>query len=106
MNERLKLLSGNERLMLSPTDGEETLAQATDFFRYIDLFFDGRFGVRVRRFALERVLRAQKRHRLMLRISHSQFTGRVYSILPTGPMAERIRVSLPRSFELQSNRGP
>ena len=68
----------------------------TQFFvAAVYLFSDGRFGVRVRRFALERVLRAQKRHRLMLRISHSQFTGRVYSILPTGPMAERIRLNLP-----------
>ena len=101
MNERLKLLSGHEPLMLSPTDGEETLAQASDLFRYIDLFLDGRFGVRVRRFALERVWRAQKRHRLMLRFRTRSSLGRVYSILPIGPMDERIRLSLPRSFELQ-----
>jgi len=155
MNDRLNLISGDEPLMLDPTDGQETLAQATDVFRYIDrnfedwkcnrvgratketqvqvyemvtdatfqemfsgfaaavgrltltqaqikqfvrrypdwlkkggngtfflfkvgtrffvaavyLFSDGRFGVRVRRFALERVFRAHKRHRLVVRIS-------------------------------------
>lgn len=39
MNERLKLPSGNERLLLSPTDGQETLAQATEVFRCIDRNF-------------------------------------------------------------------
>src|SRR6516225_4915964 len=151
MNERLKLLSGNDRLLLSPTDGQETIGQATELFRYIDrnfehwncntaelptketvvhvyeivrdstfrellgsfgipidslaltqaqikqfatlhpgwlkrggngtfflfrigneffvsalyFFSDGRLGVRVRRLTLERVFRAQKRHRLV-----------------------------------------
>jgi hypothetical protein len=153
MNDRLKLISGGEPLVLSPTDGREMLAQATDLFRYIDsnfehwnciiagsptqetpvqvyemvrdstfqemfggfgvsldrlaltqaqikqfvkrypgwlkrggngtfflfavgseylvvalyLFSDSRIGARVRRFALERVFRATKRHRLVLR---------------------------------------
>src|SRR5260370_29008562 len=39
MNDRLRLLSGNEPLMLDHTDGWETLAQATDVFRYIDSNF-------------------------------------------------------------------
>jgi len=154
MNERLKLLSGNDRLLLSPTDGQETIGQATELFRYIDrnfehwncntvglptketvvqvyeifkdstfrelfgsfgipidslvltqaqikqfatlypnwlkkggngtfflfmvgteffvsavyFFSDGRLGVRVRRLTLERVLRAQKRHRLVVKL--------------------------------------
>jgi hypothetical protein len=41
MNDRLRLLSGNEPLMLEPTDGWETLGQATDVFRYIDRNFEG-----------------------------------------------------------------
>jgi hypothetical protein len=40
MNDRLRLLSGNEPLVLNPTDGEEVLAQATDVFRYIDRNFE------------------------------------------------------------------
>ena len=40
MNERLNLISGDEPLMLDPTDGQETLAQATDVFRYIDRNFE------------------------------------------------------------------
>jgi hypothetical protein len=153
MNERLKLLSGNDPLLLSPTDGQETLGQATELFRYIDrnfehwncnmvglptketvvqvyeivrdstfrelfgsfgvpidslaltqaqikqfatlypnwlkkggngtfslfkvaneflvsavyFFSDGRLGVRVRRLTVERVFRAQKRHRLVVK---------------------------------------
>jgi hypothetical protein len=153
MNDRLRLLSGNELLVLRPTDGQETLAQATEVFRYIDrnfehwncnkaglptketvvqvyemvrdstlqemfrsfgipidflaltqaqikqftmlypnwlkrdgngtfflfkvageffvsalyFFSDGRVGVRVRRLTLERVFRAQKRHRLVVK---------------------------------------
>jgi hypothetical protein len=153
MNDRLKLVSGNEPLLLGPTDGQETLADATDVFRYIDsnferwncrgdgpptketpvqvyemvrdstfqemfggfgvalerlvltqaqikqfvrryfdwlkkggngtfflfnagkeffvvalyLFSDGRLGARVRRLALERVFRATKRHRLVVK---------------------------------------
>jgi hypothetical protein len=39
MNKRLKLISGGERLALGPTDGQETLARATDLFRYIDSNF-------------------------------------------------------------------
>jgi hypothetical protein len=153
MNERLKLISGQEPLMLDSTDGQETLAGGTDLFRYIDsnlrrwscdvtqpptketpirvyevvrdsafgemfggfgvsldsltltqsqiklfarrypdwlkkggngtfflfkvgneffvaaifLFLDGCLGVRARRVSLERVFRAQKRHRAVLR---------------------------------------
>ena len=153
MNERLKLISGDEPLVLAPTEGEETLAGGTDVFGYIDsnfqrwccdvtqlptketpvrvyemvrdstleelfggfgvaldsltltqsqinqfarrypgwlkrggngtfflfkvgneffvaavfLFSDGRLGVRARRVSLERALRAQKRHRVVLR---------------------------------------
>jgi hypothetical protein len=153
MNERLKLISGKEQLVLGPTDGQETLAGATEAFRYIDsnfghwncdvsgppttetlvqvyemvsdstfqemfggfgvgfdrlaltqaqvkqfvqrypgwlkkggngtfflfnaedeffvaaiyLFSDGRLGARVRRLTLERVFRAKKRHRLVLK---------------------------------------
>ena len=160
MNRYLKLISGDKPLVLAPNDGEQTLAQATDIFRYIDrnfvhwncdtggratnetpvqvyemakdatfqemfrgfglavsrlalsqaqikqflkrypdwlkkggfgtfflfkaadqffvaavyLFSDGRFGVRVRRFALERVFRAEKRHRVVIRISR-RLTG-------------------------------
>jgi hypothetical protein len=39
MNERLKLISGDEPLVLDSDDGQETLAQATDVFRYIDFNF-------------------------------------------------------------------
>jgi hypothetical protein len=39
MNERLKLISGDEPLVLESDDGQETLAQATDVFRYIDSNF-------------------------------------------------------------------
>lgn len=153
MNDCLQLISGNERLVLGPTDGQETLARAADLFRYIDsnfanwncdvlgppaketpvqvyelvrdstfqemfggfgvaldrlaltqaqiqqfvkrypdwlkkggngtfflfnagdeffvaamyLFSDGRLGTRVRRLTLERVFRAKKRHRLVLK---------------------------------------
>jgi hypothetical protein len=153
MNERLRPVSGSKPLVLNPTDGQETLAGATDIFRYIDsnferwncnmlgaptketavqvyemvrdstfqemfgsfgvavdrlaltqaqikqfakrypnwlkkdgngcfflfeignelfvaavyFFSDGRLGVRVRRFTLERIFRAQKRHRLVVK---------------------------------------
>jgi hypothetical protein len=153
MNERLKLISSQEQLVLGPIDGQETLAGATKAFRYIDsnferwncdvpgrptketpvqvyemvsdstfqemfggfgmaldrlaltqaqvklfvqrypgwlkrggngtfflfkagdeffvaatyLFSDSRLGVRVRRLTLERVFRAKKRHRLVLK---------------------------------------
>ena len=153
MNERLKHISGKEQLVLGPTDGQETLAGATEAFRYIDsnfghwncdvsgppttetlvqvyemvrdctfqemfgsfgvavdrlaltqaqikqfaerypnwlkkggsgsfflfrigneffvaavyFFSDGRLGVRLRRLILERVFRAQKRHRLVVK---------------------------------------
>lgn len=153
MNERLRLISGSKPLVLNPTDGQETLARATDIFRYIDsnferwncnmvgaptietavevyemvrdgtfqemfgsfgvavdrlaltqaqikqfakrypnwlkkggngsffpfeignelfvaalyFFSDGRLGVRVRRITLERIFRAQKRHRLVVK---------------------------------------
>ena len=40
MNDCLRLLSGNEPLVLYPTDGRETLAQATEVFRYIDRNFE------------------------------------------------------------------
>jgi hypothetical protein len=40
MNDRLRLLSGNEPLMLDPTDGSETLGQATDVFRYVERNFE------------------------------------------------------------------
>jgi hypothetical protein len=36
---RLLLISGSEQLVLSETDGRETLARATDVFRYIDSNF-------------------------------------------------------------------
>jgi hypothetical protein len=39
MNDRLKLISVNGPLILEPTDGQETLARATDLFRYIDSNF-------------------------------------------------------------------
>jgi len=39
MNERLKLISGKEQLVLGPIDGQETLAGATEAFRYIDSNF-------------------------------------------------------------------
>jgi hypothetical protein len=154
MSDRLRGISQNESLMLAPTDGLETLARATELFRYIDsnfvswncdapapptettpvqvyelikdstfaemfasfelafdrltltqaqikqfaqrypewlkqggngtfflfkvdrrffvaavyLFSDCRLGVRVRHLALERTLRAQKRHRLVLKV--------------------------------------
>jgi hypothetical protein len=153
MNERLKLVSGEDALVLDPADGRETLGQATDVFRYIDhnferwncnivgpptkqtavqvyemirnstfqelfggfgaaldslaltqeqikqfakhhpdwlqeggngtfflfkvgneffvaaayFFSDGQIGMRLRRFTLERVFRAQKRHRLVVK---------------------------------------
>jgi hypothetical protein len=153
MNERLRLISGTRPLVLGPTDGRETLACATETFRYIDSnfkhwscdvvgpptmespvqvyemirdstfqemfgslgvaldrliltqaqitqfvkrypdwlkkggngtfflfkvgdeffvaalyrFSDGRFGARVRRLSLDRLFRATKRHRLVLR---------------------------------------
>ena len=155
MNERLELISGEESLTLDSDDGQETLSQATDVFRYIDsnfkrwrcdmaapatektvvrvyemvrdstfeelfggfgmtldaltltqsqikqfvkhygdwlkkdgngtfflfkagneffvaaayFFSDGRLGVRVRRLSLERVFRARKRHRLVVKSS-------------------------------------
>jgi hypothetical protein len=40
MNESLKLISGEQVLVLEPTDGQETLGQATDIFRYIDHNFE------------------------------------------------------------------
>ena len=40
MNERLKLISGKEQLVLGPIDGQETLAGATKAFRYIDSNFE------------------------------------------------------------------
>jgi len=40
MNDRLRLISGNERLALSPTDGEETLARVTAVFSYMDSNFE------------------------------------------------------------------
>jgi hypothetical protein len=40
MNDRLRLLSRNEPLVLRPTDGQETLAQATEVFRYLDRNFE------------------------------------------------------------------
>jgi hypothetical protein len=40
MNDGLRLLSGNQQLMLDHTDGWETLGQATDVFRYIDRNFE------------------------------------------------------------------
>jgi hypothetical protein len=40
MNERLKPISGTERLTLGPTDGQETLVSAVDIFRYIDSNFE------------------------------------------------------------------
>jgi hypothetical protein len=46
MNERLKLISGNERLTLGPTDGPETLAGAADIFTYIDSNFEHRLLVK------------------------------------------------------------
>jgi hypothetical protein len=39
MNERLELISGEEPLVLDSNDGQETLSQATDVFRYIDSNF-------------------------------------------------------------------
>src|ERR1700730_2065251 len=39
MNERLRLISGREQLILTPTDGNDTLARATDVFSYIDSNF-------------------------------------------------------------------
>jgi hypothetical protein len=155
MNERLKLISGEEPLVLDSDDGQETIAQAGDVFRYVDsnfkhwrcdvaalptketavqvyemvrnstfqelfngfgvaldslaltqaqikqfvkhygewlkkggngtfflfkigdeffvaaayFFSDGRLGVRVRGLTLERVFRAQKRHRLVVKSS-------------------------------------
>jgi hypothetical protein len=40
MNERLKPISGQEPLVLDPTDGKETLGQSSDVFRYIDHNFE------------------------------------------------------------------
>jgi hypothetical protein len=40
MNDYLRLLSGNKPLVLRPTNGQETLAQATEVFRYIDRNFE------------------------------------------------------------------
>jgi hypothetical protein len=40
MSERLKLISGEEPIALGPTGGQETLAQASEVFRYIDCNFD------------------------------------------------------------------
>jgi len=40
MNNRLRLISGSRPLLLNSTDGQETLARATDLFRYIDSNFD------------------------------------------------------------------
>jgi len=40
MNDRLRLISGSERLALSPTDGQETLARVTAVFSYIDSNFE------------------------------------------------------------------
>jgi hypothetical protein len=40
MNDPLRLISGNEQLVLDPADGQETLARATDVFRYIDSNFE------------------------------------------------------------------
>jgi hypothetical protein len=39
MNERLKLISGNESLVIEPNDGRQTIAQARDVFSYIDSNF-------------------------------------------------------------------
>ena len=39
IKDRLRLLSGNEPLVLDPTDGLETLGEATDVFKYIDSNF-------------------------------------------------------------------
>ena len=39
MNDRLELISGEEPLVLDSDDGQETLSQATDVFRYIDSNF-------------------------------------------------------------------
>jgi hypothetical protein len=36
---RLRLISGSKRLVINATDGHETLASATDVFRYIDSNF-------------------------------------------------------------------
>ena len=40
MSDRLTLISGKDSLVLDPTDGLETLAGATDVFRYIDSNFE------------------------------------------------------------------
>lgn len=40
MNGRLTLISGKEPLVLGPADGQETLARATDVFKYIDSNFE------------------------------------------------------------------
>ena len=39
MNERVTVIPGAERLVLSQTDGQETLGRAVDIFRYIDSNF-------------------------------------------------------------------
>jgi hypothetical protein len=41
MNDRLRLFSRNEPLMLGQLDGSEMLGQATDVFKYIDRNFEG-----------------------------------------------------------------
>jgi hypothetical protein len=41
LNSRLRLISGDEALMLEPTDGSETLARATAVFSYVDSKFWG-----------------------------------------------------------------
>ena len=40
MNDRLKLISENDPLVLDPTNGQETLARANDAFRYVDSNFE------------------------------------------------------------------
>ena len=40
MKDCLTLISGSEPLALGPADGQETLARATDVFRYIDSNFE------------------------------------------------------------------
>jgi hypothetical protein len=40
MNDRLRPISGSKPLVLNPADGQETLAGATEIFRYIDSNFE------------------------------------------------------------------
>jgi hypothetical protein len=40
MDDRLRLISGDQSLVLDSTDGRETLAHAMDLFRYIDSNFE------------------------------------------------------------------